>query len=73
MSIAITGTGSFRPSIIIENSYFNKNTFLNSDGTPIDAPNETIIEKFKSITGISERRYAKKEFNTSDLGVRPTR
>ena len=68
MSIAITGTGSFRPSIIIENSYFNKNTFLNSDGTPIDAPNETIIEKFKSITGISERRYAKKEFNTSDLG-----
>jgi 3-oxoacyl-[acyl-carrier-protein] synthase-3 len=67
MSIAITGTGSFRPSIIIENTFFDKNTFLNSDGTPIDAPNKTIIEKFKSITGISERRYAINELNTSDL------
>ena len=68
MSIAITGTGSFRPSIIIENSNFEKNTFLNTDGSIIEGPNEVIIEKFKSITGIEQRRYAKKELNTSDLG-----
>tara|TARA_R110001583_G_scaffold6136_1_gene31918 strand:+ start:5709 stop:6767 length:1059 start_codon:yes stop_codon:yes gene_type:complete len=68
MSIAITGTGSFRPSIIIENSNFEKNTFLNTDGSIIEGPNEVIIEKFKSITGIEQRRYAKNELNTSDLG-----
>lgn len=68
MSIAITGTGSYRPSIIIENSNFEKNTFLNNDGTVIEGPNEVIIEKFKSITGIAQRRYAKKELKTSDLG-----
>ncbi|PIF00790.1 MAG: 3-oxoacyl-ACP synthase [Maribacter sp.] len=68
MSIAITGTGSFLPSIIIENSNFEEHTFLNSDGTPIEDSNKVIIEKFKSITGIGERRYAKEEYKTSDLG-----
>ena len=68
MSVAITGTGSFRPSTIIENSDFEKNTFLNVDGSIIEGPNEIIIEKFKSITGIGQRRYANNEMNTSDLG-----
>ena len=30
--------------------------------------NQVIIEKFKMITGIEERRYAAPHFNTSDLG-----
>ena len=60
MGVAITGTGSFLPPLKIENSSFENHTFLNSDGSAIDAPNSVIIEKFKSITGIGERRYAKK-------------
>ncbi|EAR02157.1 3-oxoacyl-ACP synthase III family protein [Maribacter sp. HTCC2170] len=68
MGITITGTGSFLPSVKIENSNFEDHTFLNSDGSSIDAPNDIIIEKFKSITGIGERRYAENELNTSDLG-----
>lgn len=68
MRVAITGTGSFLPPLKIENSSFENHTFLNSDGSAIDAPNSTIIEKFKSITGIGERRYAKNDVNTSDLG-----
>ena len=64
----ITGTGSFIPSIKKENANFNNHVFLNADGTSFDNPNPIIIEKFKSITGIEERRYAKDEYKTSDLG-----
>lgn len=67
MSIAITGTGSFIPTQTIKNSDFNKHQFLNLDGTAIDHTNTVIIEKFKAITGIEERRYAKNEENTSHL------
>ncbi|NND80257.1 MAG: 3-oxoacyl-ACP synthase III family protein [Maribacter sp.] len=68
MGVAITGTGSFLPPLKVENSSFANHTFLNSDGSSIDAPNSTIIEKFKSITGIGERRYARNDVNTSELG-----
>ncbi|WP_299006457.1 3-oxoacyl-ACP synthase III family protein [uncultured Tenacibaculum sp.] len=64
----ITGTGSFIPSIKKENTNFNNHVFLNADGTSFDNPNPIIIEKFKSITGIEERRYAKDENKASDLG-----
>jgi len=39
----------------------------NSDGSPFKHPNPVIIEKFKAITGIAERRYAEANLNTSDL------
>ncbi|NNK18998.1 MAG: ketoacyl-ACP synthase III [Maribacter sp.] len=68
MGVAITGTGSFLPPLKVENSSFANHTFLNSDGSAIDAPNSTIIQKFKSITGIGERRYARNDVNTSELG-----
>lgn len=67
MNIGITGTGSYLPSIIVQNKDFAKYEFLNTDGTPILNSNEVIIEKFKAITGIGERRYAKNNLNTSDL------
>ncbi len=68
MNIKITGTGSYIPDIIEKNESFNQHTFLNTDGTPINSENTVIIEKFKAITGISERRYAKEHLNSSDLG-----
>lgn len=68
MEIAITGTGSYLPPIITRNEDFLDSTFLERDGTAIAYGNETIIEKFKAITGIAERRYAPKDHNTSDLG-----
>ena len=67
-STVITGTGAFIPSIKKENSSFLKHQFLNEDGSSFTSENKEIIEKFKGITGIQERRYAKPEFNTSDLG-----
>jgi len=63
----ITGTGTFIPSLIKENADFLEDEFLNNDGSSFSANNTVIIEKFKAITGISERRYAKDEYTTSDL------
>ncbi|CAM1368892.1 3-oxoacyl-ACP synthase [Tenacibaculum soleae] len=67
-SIIITGTGSYIPSIKKENDHFLKNSFLNTNGNAIESTNTIIIDKFKSITGIKERRYAKDNYNSSDLG-----
>jgi 3-oxoacyl-[acyl-carrier-protein] synthase-3 len=63
----ISGTGTFIPSIKKENKDFLNEDFLNDDGTPFSSENDIIIEKFKGITGIEERRYAKPEHTSSDL------
>ncbi|GAB5565754.1 MAG: ketoacyl-ACP synthase III [Winogradskyella sp.] len=68
MSIKITGTGSYIPTNIEKNEDFHSHEFLNMDGSSISYPNEVIVEKFKAITGIVERRYADKNLTTSDLG-----
>ena len=68
MNIKITGTGSYIPDTIEKNEAFHEHIFLNNDGSAINSPNEVIIEKFQAITGIAERRYAKKHLNSSDLG-----
>ena len=68
MKAIITGTGSYIPTVKKENDKFSENKFLNSDGTSFGANNSTIIEKFKMITGIEERRYAEDHFHASDLG-----
>jgi 3-oxoacyl-[acyl-carrier-protein] synthase-3 len=67
MSVKITGTGSYIPLLIKKNNEFLHENFLNSDGSSFKVDNEVIIKKFKSITGIEERRYAKDHLNTSDL------
>ena len=68
MKIGITGTGSYIPSIVTKNEDFLEHDFLGTYGSSFDVENTIIIEKFKSITGIAERRYAKPELKTSDLG-----
>ncbi|WP_299109145.1 3-oxoacyl-ACP synthase III family protein [uncultured Tenacibaculum sp.] len=68
ISAKITGTGSYIPTIKKENTKFNSNRFLNSDGSDFVNTNDVIIDKFKDITGIEERRYAETKYNASDLG-----
>ena len=63
----ITGSGSYIPTVVKKNSDFLTNQFLNDDGTPFGYENDVVIEKFKSITGIQERRYASPDLNSSDL------
>lgn len=65
--IGITGTGSYLPSQVVKNQDFQSRDFLNSDGSLINQENSIIIEKFKAITGIGERRYVEDTLNTSDI------
>ena len=67
MNIKITGTGSYIPEIVQDNSKFLDRNFFDNEGNRIVTKNEEIIEKFQKITGIRERRYAKDELNTSDI------
>jgi len=69
MSTIISGTGSYIPSILKTNKDFVKNSFYGEDGVLISTPNEEIVEKFKDITGIYERRYADANMNTSDMAT----
>lgn len=67
MQIGITGTGSYIPKLVVENQDFEKSTFLNADGSTFKHENPVIIQKFKAITGIGERRYVEDNLNTSDI------
>ncbi|MCV9927317.1 ketoacyl-ACP synthase III [Flavobacterium sp. LS1R49] len=67
MKIKITGIGSYIPQKEIRNTDFSEHVFLNEDGTPFGYPNEVVINKFKSITGIENRRYAEDQYTSSDL------
>ncbi|MCK8521617.1 ketoacyl-ACP synthase III [Aquimarina sp. D1M17] len=67
MNIKITGTGSYIPTEIERNEDFIDHHFFNGNGVEIAHPTHIIIDKFKKITGIEERRYAENNQNTSDL------
>jgi 3-oxoacyl-[acyl-carrier-protein] synthase-3 len=67
MNIKITGSGCYIPEIRIKNIDFYNHRFLNEDGSPFGHPNELVVGKFKSITGIDERRYVTENLTTSDI------
>jgi 3-oxoacyl-[acyl-carrier-protein] synthase-3 len=67
MKIKIAGIGSYIPKKKISNTDFDKHVFLNEDGTPFAYANEVVINKFKGITGIENRRYAEDHYTSSDL------
>ncbi len=67
MGVTITGIGSYIPSGIARNEQFENHRFYNEDGSPFGQDNNIIIEKFKSITGIAERRYIQDNLTTSDI------
>ena len=69
MSSVITGIGSYIPSVVKKNIDFNAENFYTDKNVKIETPNPIIIEKFKAITGIEERRYAPAEMDSSDLAT----
>ena len=70
MSTIITGTGSYIPNIVKTNQAFVHHSFYSENGALIATPNEEIVEKFKDITGIAERRYAEDHINTSEMATK---
>ena len=69
MGVTITGIGSYIPSGVATNENFENHDFYNEDGSPFPHENEVIIEKFKAITGIAERRYITNDLTTSDIAA----
>ncbi|WP_109097958.1 3-oxoacyl-ACP synthase III family protein [Aquimarina sp. AU58] len=67
MNIKITGTGSYIPNEIKKNNDFTNHQFFTENKVLIEHNTTAIIDKFKKITGIEERRYASTDQNTSDL------
>jgi 3-oxoacyl-[acyl-carrier-protein] synthase-3 len=67
MGVTITGIGSYIPSGIARNDQFENHDFYTEDGSRFGHENEVIIEKFKAITGIAERRYIDDNLTTSDI------
>jgi len=65
----IIGIGSYIPKKVVPNSHFLDWEFYDVKGNKIDTPNEIIIEKFKAITGIEERRWLEDDQVASDMAV----
>lgn len=65
----IIGTGKCIPNKLVKNSDFMQHSFYEKDGTQISRENEEIIQKFKDITEIEERRYAEDGQVASDLAI----
>ncbi len=67
----IIGSGSYVPPVIIDNSHFKNSSFYDpATRKPFEKENEEIIEKFREITNIEERRWANPSDVTSDLGYK---
>jgi 3-oxoacyl-[acyl-carrier-protein] synthase-3 len=63
----ITGTGRSIPNKVVRNSDFLHHEFYDPSGVKLDKTNEEIIQKFKEITGIEERRYLEDHQVNSDI------
>lgn len=65
----IIGTGSYIPGTKQSNEEFVHQTFYADNNEPVETPSEIIVEKFRQITGIAERRYVSDDQNTSDIAT----
>jgi 3-oxoacyl-[acyl-carrier-protein] synthase III len=65
----ITGSGCYIPTEIISNRDFTIHNFYAEDHKRIETPPQEVVEKFKQITGIEERRYAPCDLNASDIAA----
>jgi 3-oxoacyl-[acyl-carrier-protein] synthase-3 len=65
----ITGTGTYIPDRVQLNEDFAQNIFFDDKGLPLTSTPEAIIEKFRKITGIRERRYVPTNINASDIAA----
>jgi len=66
----IVGTGSYIPSRTIGNDHFKNYTFFDpATKQPLDKSNDEIIQKFREITNISERRWLTDDLMNSDMAA----
>ncbi len=65
----ITGSGCYIPPISVPNQAFLDREFYDAEGQPLQTPTLDIIEKFKDITTIAQRKYVPDNLNTSDIAT----
>lgn len=65
----ITGVGSYIPTEVKTNDEFAVHRFYADDHSAIETDPHEVVQKFKKITGIAERRYASTDLNTSDIAT----
>ena len=64
----ITGSGSYVPSMIVNNNDFLDHQFYDASGERFDKSMDETIEKFRQITDIETRRYVTTNLVASDIG-----
>ena len=69
MNSIITGTGSYIPEGVKKNTDFLNNNFFSEKKDQLIDSNTSIIEKFKGITGIEERRYLESGLLNSEIAM----
>lgn len=69
----IAGTGSYIPQKRIPNHDFQHTSFYDNKGDKLEINGNEIIDRFESITKISERRYVSDNQLASDLGYYASR
>ncbi len=66
----LRGSGSYIPETRVDNDAFLNREFYLDHGRPIDpADNRRVVDKFREITEIAERRYARPGEVTSDMAA----
>jgi 3-oxoacyl-[acyl-carrier-protein] synthase-3 len=69
LTTVITGTGCYIPDFVKTNRDFASHVFYAEDNKALDIEPQIIVEKFKKITGIEERRYAAANMDSSDMAA----
>ena len=64
----ITGTGSYIPPFVQTNQDFAQHDFFTEGGVPLKVEPSEVVNKFKKITGIEERRYTTDDLNAANIG-----
>jgi 3-oxoacyl-[acyl-carrier-protein] synthase-3 len=64
----IVATGSCIPEVILHNEDFLAARFFTKEGTAITQEPTDVLHRFRTITGIAARRYARPEQQASELG-----
>lgn len=70
LNTIIRSTGSYVPEYKIENKQYISNTFFEKDESRVNGSGEEIVDKFKDITGIVERRWVKSNQKASEIATR---
>ena len=69
INTVIVGSGSYLAGKVVKNNDFMNAEFYDTDNERIPRSNEEIIEKFREIVGIDERRYAEDHITNSDMAT----